>query len=263
MAEIITINNYELPVREYNGQRVVTFKDIDAVHGKSDGNARKRFNDNRERFIDDVDCFVLDADEAMREYGITAPNGLNLITKHGYLLLVKLFNDDLAWQVQRELTDTYFEVKSAERRAARLDSGKINKWKWYVANPLIKKLHSMNKEDNMSRVYGMVYRDMSENFAFDMNNEKVEYCRKYDVPANEIAIIDIIAASPLLRGQFLKSVKNCIENIVKCEIESIREFENSADECLNRALKINESFEMEIKNNKLVDGGACGMALTT
>ncbi len=32
MANAITINEYALPVMEYNGQRVVTFKDIDSVH---------------------------------------------------------------------------------------------------------------------------------------------------------------------------------------------------------------------------------------
>ena len=35
MNEIIVINNHELKVKEYNGQRVVTFKDIDAVDRKS------------------------------------------------------------------------------------------------------------------------------------------------------------------------------------------------------------------------------------
>ena len=31
------ISNVEIAVKEYRGQRVVTFKDIDAVHGRPEG----------------------------------------------------------------------------------------------------------------------------------------------------------------------------------------------------------------------------------
>lgn len=41
----VTINSTPLSVKEYEGKRVITFKDIDTVHGRPDGTARKRFND--------------------------------------------------------------------------------------------------------------------------------------------------------------------------------------------------------------------------
>lgn len=110
MNEIL-INNHVIPIKEYEGRRVVTFKDIDAVHNRPDGTARKRFNDNRNRFIKGIDFFVRNSDEARNEYGIAAPNGLVLVTESGYLMLVKSFTDDLAWQVQRELVNCYFRVK--------------------------------------------------------------------------------------------------------------------------------------------------------
>lgn len=50
MSSIVHIGNSEISVKEYKGQRVVTFKDIDMVHGRQDGTARKRFNDNRNHF---------------------------------------------------------------------------------------------------------------------------------------------------------------------------------------------------------------------
>lgn len=55
MNEIIVINNHELKAKEFNGQRVVTFKDIDTVHERPDGTARKRFSDNRKHFIEGED----------------------------------------------------------------------------------------------------------------------------------------------------------------------------------------------------------------
>lgn len=118
MDNTMQICNSEITIKEYAGRRVVTFKDIDRVHERPEGTARKRFNDNRERFIDGEDYFVRKTDEALNEFGITAPNGLVLITESGYLMLVKSFTDDLAWQVQRELVNCYFQVKEARREDA-------------------------------------------------------------------------------------------------------------------------------------------------
>lgn len=108
MENVVKIQNQEVMVKEYKGQRVVTFKDIDSVHERVEGTARKRFNDNKKHMIEGEDYFVRKTDEAKREYGITAPNGLILITEQGYLMLVKSFTDDLAWNVQRQLVKSYF-----------------------------------------------------------------------------------------------------------------------------------------------------------
>ncbi len=112
MANAITINKYELPVREYNGQRVVTFKDIDSVHSRAEGTARKRFNDNREHFIEGVDFFKIQPSE-IRTVGIASPNGGIVMTESGYLMLVKSFTDELAWDVQRALVNGYFRAKES------------------------------------------------------------------------------------------------------------------------------------------------------
>ncbi|MCQ5129108.1 ORF6N domain-containing protein [Butyricicoccus faecihominis] len=112
----IKVNNYDLPVREFQGQRVTTFRDIDAVHNRPEGTARKRFNDNQKHFLEGTDYFVRNPDEAAREYGIIAPNGIKLITESGYLMLVKSFTDDLAWMVQRQLVNGYFRARVDEER---------------------------------------------------------------------------------------------------------------------------------------------------
>lgn len=120
MQELTTINNTEILVKEFSGQRVVTFKEIDAVHGRPDGTARKRFNDNREHFIEGEDFFKVKCSEVRPFFGQTPPNGFNpdaditLITESGYLMLVKSFTDDLAWKVQRELVKGYFRAKSTQ-----------------------------------------------------------------------------------------------------------------------------------------------------
>ena len=114
MSELIKINNQQLPVKEYNGKRVVTFKEIDTVHKRAPGTAGRSFRENRNRFIEGVDYFRRNSSEARNEYGIAAPNGLVLITESGYLMLAKSFTDDLAWQVQRELVNSYFRSKTEQ-----------------------------------------------------------------------------------------------------------------------------------------------------
>lgn len=131
MNEII-INDKPLSVKEYKGNRVVTFKEIDAVHGRKDGTARKRFNDNKKRFIEGVDFFKVKYSEVCPQNGQTAPNGFNpnadliLITESGYLMLVKSFSDDLAWTVQRELVNFYFRGKSPAPEQPALETGERN-----------------------------------------------------------------------------------------------------------------------------------------
>lgn len=112
MNELIHIGNSDISIKEYNGQRVVTFKDIDMVHGRPDGTARATFNRNKERFRSGIDYFVCETYEAKELYNIAAPNGIALITEHGYLKLVKPFNDDKSWEVQDKLIDSYFKVQS-------------------------------------------------------------------------------------------------------------------------------------------------------
>ena len=111
MNELIHIGNSDISIKEYNGQRVVTFKDIDLVHDRPDGTARKSFWRNKDHFVEGEDYFVLNVDEAQKLFNIAAPNGLALITEQGYLMLVKPFSDDLAWEVQRQLVSSYFKVR--------------------------------------------------------------------------------------------------------------------------------------------------------
>ena len=75
MQELTTINNAEILVKEFSGQRVVTFKDIDAVHGRPDGTAKRNFRSNREHFIEGEDFFMLDQPDEIRSLGIQRPQG--------------------------------------------------------------------------------------------------------------------------------------------------------------------------------------------
>lgn len=117
MTELVNVEGTELGIREYNGQRVVTFKDIDRVHQRPDGTARNAFRRNKKRFINGIDYFVLRKDNSnvdeMYIRNIDIPNrGVSVFTESGYLMLVKTLTDDLAWNVQRQLVNSYFALKN-------------------------------------------------------------------------------------------------------------------------------------------------------
>lgn len=114
--QLVKINNTDLSVKEFNGQRVVTFKDIDMLHERVEGTAKRNFSDNKKHFIKNVDYYELSKSDVGTDFVLTyefdkkAPKGM-LLTESGYLMLVKSLQDDLAWKVQRELVNNYFRVK--------------------------------------------------------------------------------------------------------------------------------------------------------
>ena len=113
--ENILIQGTELRVKEWHGKRVVTFKDIDMVHQRPEGTAKRNFNQNKQRFVPHVDFYKISANEFRSQFDPTHPKqaseSVTFITESGYLMLVKSFTDDLAWRVQRELVDFYFRAK--------------------------------------------------------------------------------------------------------------------------------------------------------
>lgn len=115
----VTINNKHLPAVEYRGQRVVTLAMIDEVHQRPEGTARAAFNRNRSHFIEGVDFLDMTADVIRTEslsdvFAARTAKGI-ILFESGYLMLTKPFNDNLAWQVQRELVNGYFRQQPAQK----------------------------------------------------------------------------------------------------------------------------------------------------
>lgn len=120
MTDVITIENTEMQIREYNGERVVTFKDIDTVHGNKSGTAKRNFTRNKKHFIENEDFIVATRDISKRDnlslLNIDVPTrGITLLTESGYLLIAKSFTDDLSWKVQRQLVNAYFKVREVQK----------------------------------------------------------------------------------------------------------------------------------------------------
>lgn len=115
----VCIVEQPLEIKEWQGQRVITFKDVDKVHQRKDGTASKNFKNNRKHFISNVDYFQT----TRKEFGVNfSPNSklegnpnltVILLTESGYLMLAKSLTDDLAWDVQRALVNNYFRGRQS------------------------------------------------------------------------------------------------------------------------------------------------------
>ena len=245
ITDCVIINTMPLAIKEYNNRRVVTFKDVDTLHQRPNGAARKRFNDNKSRFIEGEDYFKVCASEfrtrKIANISSKAQEDITLITESGYLMLVKSLTDDLAWKVQRELVNTYFRAKDmftvfqtfsqtllnrissletemADMKLALETQKPIqpNFWLWknHIANKVIKTLTEALSIDIRS-AYDMVYDSMTSIYGFDKSFAISQFCSKYRIinttenPA-KIAIIDAIADVPEYQREFIEAVNHII-----------------------------------------------------
>ena len=113
MNEVI-VENTMPEIKTWNGQRVVTFKDIDLVHERKPGTARRNFTSNKKHLIENEDYYLISKEQCNvrnSSIGNIPPKGLTLLTETGYLMIVKSFTDDLSWEVQRRLVNSYFKVQ--------------------------------------------------------------------------------------------------------------------------------------------------------
>ena len=115
-TSIVQINDREIEVIEYKEVPIVTFKMVDNLHQRTEGAARKAFNRHKIHLIEGEDFFIVPYDEWKKNIAVQNMDGdmrrqrnpMTFLTESGYLLLVKSFQDDLAWKVQRQLVRAYF-----------------------------------------------------------------------------------------------------------------------------------------------------------
>lgn len=103
MGEVIVIDGIGIPVREYEGQRVLTLRNIDVVHKRSGGTAGRYFSQNKTRFREKKDFFLIKDEKLLSVEKVFTLSGYEILTKC-YLA------SDRDMNVQREVIETYFTV---------------------------------------------------------------------------------------------------------------------------------------------------------
>ena len=119
-SNMVKINGQIADIKIWNGERVLTFADIDKFHKRVKGTARRNFYRNKDKFVTGVDYYLIMPTVSKRYSGENAdfstnlqtlkipPAGVTVVTYTGYLMLAKTLTDDLSWDIQRTLINNYF-----------------------------------------------------------------------------------------------------------------------------------------------------------
>ena len=113
----LNVNNNILRVVEYKGEKVISSYDIARLHNKEVKRVNEQFERNKDRLQENMDYFLISVEEfAIADSGHKISSKSRhkferLFTERGYLKLVKSFRDDLSWEVQDILVDSYFKLK--------------------------------------------------------------------------------------------------------------------------------------------------------
>ena len=102
-------------------KKAMLVKDIAKIHNQPLKEINRRINDNRKRFRDGIDLIdFLSGSEPLRKFAVE--NGLigsnrtqhvYLLSERGYAKLLKILDDDKAWDIYDELVDNYFNMRVA------------------------------------------------------------------------------------------------------------------------------------------------------
>ena len=95
-------------------------KEIAIIHNRNLSKVNELINNNRIRFKDNIDIVDLKGTEfeiLLKDSGIYTQNSINasnniyLLSERGYSKLLKIMDDDLAWEKYDELVDNYFNMR--------------------------------------------------------------------------------------------------------------------------------------------------------
>lgn len=102
-------------------KKAMLVKDIAKIHGKELRQINQAINMNRKRFKDGIDVVdLLNQSDGFRKFA--AENGLigsnrtqhvYLLSERGYAKLLKILDDDKAWDIYDQLVDNYFNMRVA------------------------------------------------------------------------------------------------------------------------------------------------------
>ena len=111
MSKFMQGTRLDIPVKEIQGKRVVSYKQIAELHQVDVKTIRRNYERNAKRFIPDVDYFQV---KESISHCDKLSHTKNYFTESGYLMLVKSLTDDLSWDIQRKLVNGYFRMEILE-----------------------------------------------------------------------------------------------------------------------------------------------------
>ena len=103
------------------GKKAILVRDAALIHDKELRQLNEAINHNRKRFKDGIDIIdlknkksVIDLiDLGFNQNSINRSSNIYLLSERGYAKLLKILDDDKAWDIYDELVDNYFNMRVA------------------------------------------------------------------------------------------------------------------------------------------------------
>ncbi|MDR5021799.1 hypothetical protein FOL75_07070 [Bacillus thuringiensis] len=105
------------------GKKAMLVKDIAGIHGQQIGEVNRRINDNRNRFKDTVDIIDIRANgfeplgrlAGYTKQSFNQSKNIYLLSERGYAKLLKILEDDTAWNLYDQFVDGYFNMREQKQ----------------------------------------------------------------------------------------------------------------------------------------------------
>lgn len=109
-------------------KKSILAKEIAKIHGRELRKINELINNNRKRFKDHIDVIdFLNPCEGLRDFakengliGSNRTQNVYLLSERGYSKLLKIMDDDMAWDKYDELVDNYFRMREVIKNDDRL-----------------------------------------------------------------------------------------------------------------------------------------------
>lgn len=120
MKEIEGMKFHDIEGGFGEGKKAMLVKEIASIHGRDVGRINEAINRNRKRFKDGTDIIDLRwtevaidlcVSEIYTQNSINASSNIYLLSERGYAKLLKILEDDKAWEQYEKLVDGYFNMR--------------------------------------------------------------------------------------------------------------------------------------------------------
>lgn len=190
------------------GKKAMLIKDIAKIHGQTVGNVNLLINRNRKRFKDGIDLIDLKSNQdfaivlsksGFSQNQINASSNIYLLSERGYAKLLKILDDDKAWDIYDELVDNYFNMRVAiksnepslvqQRRLAIMEDNAATR----KANMMYKLAMATDSHSSSQRLIALAARELTGEMTVP-NMKQKEYSagevgKKLGISANKVGRI--------------------------------------------------------------------------
>lgn len=112
------------------GKKAMLAKEIANIHGRELKEINRRINDNIRRFKNGIDLIDLKGSKFevnLKHHEIYSQNSINrsdniyLLSERGYSKLLKILEDDVAWDQYEKLVDGYFNMRAEKKQLSAME----------------------------------------------------------------------------------------------------------------------------------------------